>query len=124
MVRVEGKIAKQSIFILIDPGSTHSYVTLIIVKSYGLKRNKHAKSWLVQLATITKRKVSEVVEECPIEINGFLIIAYLNIFPLGSYNALIGIYWLENHRAKVDCYAKIVEYHNEEVKLIELKGVP
>ena len=31
MVKVEGKITMQSIYVLIDLGSTHSYVTLKIV---------------------------------------------------------------------------------------------
>ena len=27
MVEVEGEIAKQTVYVLIDPGSTHSYIT-------------------------------------------------------------------------------------------------
>lgn len=44
----------QSISILIDLGSTHSYVILRIIEGCGLKSNKHVKSWLVQLATDAK----------------------------------------------------------------------
>ena len=62
MVEVEGKIAKQSPFILIDPRPTHSYVMPHICEQYLLDKKKHNKSWLVQLATCTKRKVNEVVK--------------------------------------------------------------
>lgn len=65
MIKVEGKIAKQSISILIDPGSTHSYVTPKIVENCRLIKKKHDRSWLVQLVTGTKRKVCELVPNCP-----------------------------------------------------------
>ena len=66
MVEVEGKIDKRSISIFIDPISTHSYITPKIFDMYAFKKTKHSKSWLVQLATRTKRKVSEMVEKCPL----------------------------------------------------------
>lgn len=61
-----------------------------------LFRKEEACKVLVQLATRTKKKVSEVVEICPLELNKFLIITYLNILHLGSYDVLIGMDWLEN----------------------------
>ena len=65
-IEVAGKIAKQTVSILIDPGSTHSYITPRVVEICAFKKLKHRKSWLVQLATGTKRKVREMVEECPL----------------------------------------------------------
>ena len=70
MVEVAGKIVKQSISILIDPSSTHSYITPRVVDICAFEKRKHNKSWLVQLATETKRKASEVVEKCPLEMDG------------------------------------------------------
>ena len=61
VVEVEGNIAKQSVSILINPGSTHSYITPKTIGICAFKRLKHRKSWLVQLATGTNRKASEVV---------------------------------------------------------------
>ena len=61
MVEVTGNIVEQSISILIDPSSTHNYITPIVVEICAFKKVKHNKSWLVQLATGTKRRVSEVV---------------------------------------------------------------
>ena len=83
VVEVAGKIAEQSISILIDPGSTHSYITPRVVDMCAFKKVKHRKSWLVQLATGTKRKVSEVVEKCPLVMNGLATCIDLNVLPLG-----------------------------------------
>ena len=63
VVEVEGKIAKQYVSLFIDPRSTHSYITPKIVEICAFKKLKHSESWLVQIATGTKKKVSEVVEK-------------------------------------------------------------
>ena len=91
MVEVEGKIVKQSVFILIDFGSNFSYVAPQIFYYRALQMRKHNKSWLRQLITGTKIKVSDLVEESPLEINGLIMLEALNIFPLGSYDVLISM---------------------------------
>ena len=56
MLEFVGKIAEQSISVLIDPRSTQSYITHRVVDICAFKKLKYNKSWLVQLATGTKRK--------------------------------------------------------------------
>ena len=56
VTEVAGNIAEKSISILTDLGSTHSYITPRVVEICAFKKLKHRKSWLVQLATRTKRK--------------------------------------------------------------------
>ena len=63
VVEVASKIVEQSLSIFIDPGSTHNYITPRVVEVCAFNKVKHRKYWLVQLATGTKRKVSEVVEK-------------------------------------------------------------
>ena len=58
MVEVVGNIVEKYIYILIKPGSTHSYITPRVVEICAFKKVKHRKSWLVQLTIGTKRKVS------------------------------------------------------------------
>ena len=41
MVEVAGKIVEQSVSILIDPGSTHSYITPRVVEICAFKKVKH-----------------------------------------------------------------------------------
>ena len=47
VVEVAGKIVKQFVSILIDPGSTHSYITPRVVEICAFKKVKHRKYWLV-----------------------------------------------------------------------------
>ena len=113
MVEVAGKIVEKSISILIDLVSTHIYSTPMVVDICAFKKVKHQKPWLVQLATGTKRKVSELVEKCPLVMNGLITCVDLNVLLLGSYDVLIGMDWLEAHRVKLDCYNKTFECTDE-----------
>ena len=70
MVEGAGKIVEKPLSILIDPSSTHSYITPRVVDICSFKKVKHGKYWLVQLATGTKRNVREVIEKCPLVMNG------------------------------------------------------
>ena len=106
VVEVAGKIVEQSISILIDPGSTHSCIAPIVVEVCALRKAKHRNSWLVQLATGTKRKFNEVVDKCPLVINGLSTCIDLNVLPVDSYDVLIGMDWLEAHGMNIDCYNK------------------
>ena len=62
--------------------SSHSYITPRVVDICHFNKLKHRKSWLVQLAIGTKRKVSEVVEKCPLVMDGWVTYAGLNVLPL------------------------------------------
>ena len=48
VVEVAGNIVEQSVSILINLGSTHSYITPRVVEICSFKKVKHNKSWLVQ----------------------------------------------------------------------------
>jgi hypothetical protein len=124
MIEVEGMINNHAFTILIDSGASHSYVDPRVVESLQLSRSKHEKSWLVQLATGTKRKVTELVKSCPVDMNGLSTKAELNILPLGSYDCLIGMDWLDQHHAILDCRNKAFTFLDEEGNQKTVQGIP
>ena len=91
MVEIEGKILNTSVSIPIDLGAYQSYVAPKIVDIWKLGKFNHDKPWTIQLATGTKQKFLEIVKECEVKLNGFLMKLNLNILPLGSYDVLIGM---------------------------------
>jgi hypothetical protein len=124
MVEIEGKINDTRIFVLIDPGATLSYITPDVVESNKLKKLKHTKSWLVQLATGTKRKVVDFISDFEFSLDGQKIRTILNILPLGSYDMIIGMDWLEQHKAVLDCYTKILSYKDNFGTVRTAQGIP
>ena len=80
-IEIEVMINNQLISILIDPGASLSYISPRVVDLCNLAPYKFDKSWLVQLATGTKRKVTSIVRNCKIMLNDFLTHVNVNILP-------------------------------------------
>ena len=78
---------------------------------------------MVQLATGTKRKVTHKLPQTAIKLNDFQTEVNLNILPLGSYDLLIGINWLEKKKALMNCWDKTLHCVYEEGKPFILKGI-
>ena len=95
MVEVEGMINQTPIAILIDLGASLNYISPKMVEKCKFPVEKFENSWLVQLATGAKRKVTCFVKECAVVMDQFETVVKLNVLPLGSYDLLIGMDWLE-----------------------------
>jgi hypothetical protein len=124
MIEVEGKIINQHISILIDLGASHCYIDPKIVDRLHLEKSKIGKVSLVQLANGTKRTIHDMFRSCSISLNGMNTRTDLNIIPLGSYDVMIGMDWLEKHHV-------VLYFHNKTFTCIDgngkqrtMKGVP
>jgi hypothetical protein len=71
-----------------------------------------------------KIKVNEMVKPCLIDMNGMNTREDLNIFPLGSYDCIIGMDWLEKHHAILDCHNNAFNCLDEEGNLRKLQKIP
>ena len=91
MVEVQGMIQNRYVLILIDSGASLSYVSPSIVEKCNLFLKKIEKSWLVQLATRTKRKLVNFVENCDLFMSKSKTQVKLNVLPLEYYDVLIGM---------------------------------
>jgi hypothetical protein len=124
VIEVEGMINNHAFIILIYLGASHSYIDPKVVEILKFPRRKHDKSWLVQLAIGAKRKVVELVKSCPMDMNGISTKEGLNILPLGSYDYLIGMDWLEQPHAILGCYNKAFTFLEEEGNPRTVQGIP
>jgi hypothetical protein len=124
IINNRGMINNRPLVILIDSGASHSYVDPRVVEGLNLMKRKHEKPWLVQLATGTKRKVTELVKSCSVDMKGMSTKAELNILPLGSYDFLIGMDGLDQHHALLDCHNKRFTCLDEEGNQVTIQGIP
>jgi hypothetical protein len=76
------------------------------------------------MATETKRKVNEMVKSCLMDMNGLNTRSYLNILPLGFYDCLIGMDWLDEHHAILDLHNRALTCLDEEENLRIVHGIP
>ena len=87
-------------------GARLSYISPDLVEKCKLSVEKFANSWLVQLAIGVKRKMISFVKDCIVNMDQFETFVKINVLPLGSYDMLIGMDWLEQHRVVMYCFDK------------------
>jgi hypothetical protein len=56
--------------------------------------------------------------------NDFKTYANLNVFPLGYYDFLIGMNWLEEHRVILNFYNKTFFCTKNTGNVVNIKGIP
>jgi hypothetical protein len=95
-----------------------------MVEIFQFPRSKLGKPWLVHLAIGAKRKINKMVKACPMEMNGLCTNNDLDIIPLGSYDYLIGMDWLDEHHVVLECYNKTFTCLDEEGNLKTIQGIP
>ena len=56
--------------------------------------------------------------------NDFITHVNVNILPLGSYDLLIGMDWLEEHKVVLNCFDKTFTCTDNNGNNIKVKGIP
>jgi hypothetical protein len=64
-----------------------------------------------------------MVKSCRVGMNGMSTKADFNIFPLGSYDCLIFMDWLDQHHDILDCHNKEFTCLDEEGNLRKMHGI-
>ena len=64
------------------------------------------------------------MKNCDLVMNGFKTHADLNILPLGSYDLLIWMDWLEECRVILNCYDKTFSFLDDKRNTIVVKWIP
>ena len=87
-----------------------------------MNKEVHTKSWLIQLATRTKRRVHRWVRSCAFEFSGMPTSTHLNMFALGSYSNILGMASMFIHKTKVEFYEKAIECLDDDGEKRFLQG--
>eukprot|EP00253_Pinus_taeda_P011491 PITA_11491 len=70
-----------------------------------------------------KRRVTAKIKDCSLSIAGESVVADLNVLPLGSYDVLIGMDWLERNWSLVDCKTKVIYCKDQDGHRKEIQGI-
>ena len=65
-----------------------------------------------------------MVRSCPISLNGVNTSVDLNFIPLGSYDILIGLDWMDKNHVVIDCHSKTFTCLDGDGKQSTMKGFP
>lgn len=112
------------IFVLIDTSAIENFISPRVAKQLSRKVGYMEMSWDVGYANQTRAKVDQCIFEARIELPSFSTKVNLYVVPLGSYDIILGMYWLWKHRDKVDFHAKTVECLDDFGNQVKFQGMP
>ena len=65
-----------------------------------------------------------MLKPCEVNLNGFLMKVNSNILPLGSYDVLIGMDWIEQNHVMLDCLHKSILCTDSQGNQVKVQGIP
>ncbi|KAJ9565069.1 hypothetical protein OSB04_001035 [Centaurea solstitialis] len=111
-------INNQPACILFDCGATRSYMSYPFAQKLNVDCNELKPSFEAELADGRLVKINKICRGCTIEIYGHQMAIDLIPMTLGEFEVIVGIDWLRNHGAKIDCEQKKVKIRTPEGKRI------
>jgi len=107
---------------LIDPESTHSYVSSYFALRFDRQPEMLNHPFLVSTPVGDSLLVKYEYRDCQIRVEGRDTLANLIVLDMIDFDVLMGMDWLSPCYATVDCHAKIVKFEIPDEPTFVLKG--
>jgi hypothetical protein len=114
MLETTGTVVDQTLSILRDPGATESFISGAALKRIKVKAVEQDDFSFVEMPFGAKQKVGGKVTGCALNLGEFVTRVNLYVTILGSYDVVIGMYWLESHEAILNCKTKWLSLVDDE----------
>ncbi|XP_052487999.1 uncharacterized protein LOC105771964 [Gossypium raimondii] len=99
--------------VLIDIGSTHSFVACSISKNLGIPVESTSSEVAILNSLGQSVRVSKLYMDVSLEVQGTVFLANLMELPFGEFDMILGMDWLVKHRVSLDCTTKRVVLRTE-----------
>ncbi|GJW66546.1 putative reverse transcriptase domain-containing protein [Tanacetum coccineum] len=78
--------------------------------------------YVIEVADGKKVEVDRIIRDCKLELGGSLF--SINLIPLGhgSFDVIVGMDWLSQHKARIVCHEKVVEIPVEDGRILRVHG--
>ncbi|XP_069144584.1 uncharacterized protein [Solanum lycopersicum] len=109
------QVFSTSVYALLDPGSTLSFVTPLLALTFEVLPEVLHDPIVVSTPLGENVKADRVYQNCPIVVSG-RVCANLIELPMHDFDIILGMDWLHNHYACLDCRSRVVRFRfpNEE----------
>ena len=94
--------------IIIDPGVTHSFISMGFISKVNVESQPIDCSIVVSLPTRDSRLAESVYMDSRVIIGGQEFLADFILLEIHDFDVILGMDWLSRHHATVDCYRKEV----------------
>ncbi|GKA46125.1 putative reverse transcriptase domain-containing protein [Tanacetum coccineum] len=91
-----------------DSGADYNFVSTTFIPMLDIKPSDLGFSYEIEIASRQLVEIDKVIKGCKLEIEGHVFDIILIPFRSGSFDMIIGMDWLSNHRAEIICHKKVV----------------
>jgi hypothetical protein len=123
VVESSGTLNHINVRILFDFAATDSFVSLSALEKSGLATYKHDDFKQVEMALGEKQVVGPSIDNFLIGLGVCTTRLKVYVTTLETYDVIIGMDWLESHRAMVDYFSKRVLCVDNKGRIVEIHGV-
>ena len=96
--------------ILIDPGATHSFISMGFISKVNVESQPINYSIVVSLPTGDSRIAESVYLDSRVIIGGQEFLEDLILLDIHDFDVILGMDWISRHHATMDCYRKEVRF--------------
>jgi hypothetical protein len=116
-------IQNLSVRALIDPGSTHSYISIPTLEELGITPEPLGYEVEVSNPLGQSVHVNTVYRNCPLTVGGLEFPADLLKMPFREFDVILGMDWLHRHNVKLECRLKEVTLRHPSGEEVVMYGI-
>ncbi|GJY66080.1 reverse transcriptase domain-containing protein [Tanacetum coccineum] len=107
-----------------SPGPEHrdGFVSTTFIPLLGMEPSALGFSYEIKIASGQLVEIDKVIKGCKLEIEGHVFDINLIPFGSGSFDVIIGMDWLSNHKAEIICHEKVVRIPLPKGKVLRVIG--
>ncbi|GKE72301.1 putative reverse transcriptase domain-containing protein, partial [Tanacetum coccineum] len=108
--------------VLFYSGADFSFISTKFAPLLNVKPSIVNSGYVIEVADGKKVKVDRIICDCKLELESSLF--SINLIPLGhgSFDVIVGIDWLSQHKAVIVCHEKVVEIPVEDGRTLRVHG--
>ncbi|GJT86146.1 putative reverse transcriptase domain-containing protein [Tanacetum coccineum] len=107
---------------LFDSGADYSFVSTTFIPLLGIEPSDLGFNYEVKIASGQLVEIDKVIRGCKLEIEGHIFDINLIPFGSGSFDVIIGMDWLSNHKAEIIYHEKVVRIPLPDGKVLRVIG--
>ncbi|GKD11639.1 putative reverse transcriptase domain-containing protein [Tanacetum coccineum] len=107
---------------LFDSGADYSFVSTTFIPLLGIEPSELGFRYEIEIASGQLVEIDKVIKGCKLEIEGHVFDIDLIPFEHGSFDVIIGMDWLSNHKAEIICHEKVVRIPLLDGKVLRVLG--
>jgi hypothetical protein len=117
------RISKMMARILIDPGSTHSFVSPSFACHLGKEPELLDFLMMVDIPIGDSLVTDLVYRSCVVQVADRELLIDLILLDIQDFDVILGMDWLSPYHASVDCYSKRVTFHIPNQSEFHFEGI-